>query len=57
MAKLFKVKVLKWAGETGLKKPGTLVQVPKLKRDHWVKLGIAEDVKPPAKKKTVKTEK
>ena len=35
------VKITKWAGETGLKKPGSNVTVGDEVAKRWIKLGIA----------------
>jgi len=56
MSKLFKVEITKWAGETGLRKPGTQTQVQKKVRDFWISKKIAKDVeKPKPKRKQSKT--
>ena len=55
---MVKVKILKQVGQTGLRKPGTLMTVEKKTADDWIKFGWAERiVKPRKKKKDVQTTK
>ena len=49
-----KVKITEIAGQTGLRKVGTVLSVEKKIAEEWVKLGIVEYVKKPKPKAKTK---